>query len=213
MPYEQANRDHDVKWVKATLALRHAPPCVYGAGHAFCAVDEPGCTLPPVQPVAPSDCAAAGSAVQRWCDGYSAAAAALRLFTTQRTPLGKVSALRAALRCLAAIAHVEGRVLSKRCEELASSIDSVVVGDEQRIGESTRELPQVGNNIGADDLVPRLCCLLVQAAVPGLVPQIAYLEDTLPDDVANGEEGYTLVTLRGAISHIQDMAGSMRAGD
>ena len=36
--------------------------------------------------------------------------------------------------------------------------------------------------------------------------QVSYLEATLPDELANGEEGYTLVTLRGAISHVQHMA-------
>jgi hypothetical protein len=201
--------------LQAVLALQHKPPCVYGAGHAFCAADEPGCSL--AQRLAPGDgeAAAVGSAVQRWGDAYAPAAAALRLFAAQRTPLGKVSALRAALRCVAAVVHVEVEAVSEQRRIASAILAAAGGGTQSSAAEGTDPVldPQpavraddVGHGVGADDLIPRLCCLLVQAGVPGLLPQIAYLEETLPDEVANGEEGYTLVTLSGAIGHVRHMA-------
>jgi hypothetical protein len=198
--------------MQATTALRQAPPCTFGAGHTFCAANEPGCSLAQSRSVGGGEPAAPGSAVQRWRDSHAPAVASMHLFSTQRTPLGKVSALRAALRCVAAVAHVEGNAVSerKRTQRAAASgglLPFAASSDGAGRRTSSEDTHgHVGHGVGADDLVPRICCLLVQSGVPGLLPQVAYLEDTLPDDVACGEEGYTLVTLRAAISVVQHMA-------
>lgn len=155
---------------QATAALWHTPPCVYCAGHAFCGVGEPGCILAAAAPDSSAPAPARGTAALLWAQAYAPAAAAMRLFARQRTPLGKVSALRAALRCLAAVAGAECeavRVASIPGGSGGGSESSAAAAAASAVGGQKQQQ----HHIGADELIPRLCCLLVRAGIPGLVPQ------------------------------------------
>ncbi|BES91944.1 Hypothetical protein NTJ_04752 [Nesidiocoris tenuis] len=57
-------------------------------------------------------------------------------------------------------------------------------------------------SMGADDLLPRLCQVLVSSGLPELCLEAAFMETFMPAEKALGEEGYALTTLQSAVAHL-----------
>jgi hypothetical protein len=57
---------------------------------------------------------------------------------------------------------------------------------------------------GADDLLPRLCFVLVQSQIADLPSELALLEECMPTESKNGEDGYALTTFRLAAEGVMD---------
>jgi hypothetical protein len=66
--------------------------------------------------------------------------------------------------------------------------------------------------VGADDLVPRLCFVLVRSRPRRVFAELAYLEECMPVDRSLGEDGYAVVSLRGAVMHVLYLARALGAG-
>jgi hypothetical protein len=91
------------------------------------------------------------------------------------------------------------------------------------------------SSVGADDLMPRLCFVLARAcllcassgasgggggvSVSGgggafrAFAEVCFLEECTPEDRLLGEDGYVLVSLRGALMHVLVLARSLIAQD
>ena len=86
---------------------------------------------------------------------------------------------------------------STESSAVQSAHNETAVGPDERSGKRMA--------VGADDLIPRLCFVLCAAALPDLFSELSFLEHCLPDDVSLGEDGYAVVSLRGAAMHVMSI--------
>ena len=121
--------------------------------------------------------------------------AIVRLLPLQASPLTKVAVLRCCLRAVA----------------VEATLDEPAMGG-GRAPASPPPTKRRATPIGADDLIPRLCFVIAAAATPGLFSDLAYLEHCLPEELSLGEDGYAVVTLRGAAMHVVSLGPSHAGG-
>lgn len=57
-------------------------------------------------------------------------------------------------------------------------------------------------SIGADDLLPRLCQVVVSSGMPSIYAETYFMEAFMPSEKALGEEGYAVTMLQSAIAHL-----------
>lgn len=204
------------EWEAAVQALRPLPPCFWGLGHAYCAPGEPGCeanTLDNASEPRTGAPPGAGSAAAAALAVYAQPLACLRLLGEQSSPSCRAAALRGALQCLTISAAVEAAVAAVGASpgrQASGEEASAVCDDGTAPTASSSSLsplaptppPTPSMGLGADDLVPRLCFALVHCHLRCLPAEVAVLEDTLPPGAAAGQDGYALVSLRGALSHV-----------
>uniref|UniRef100_A0A0A9YUX6 VPS9 domain-containing protein n=3 Tax=Lygus hesperus TaxID=30085 RepID=A0A0A9YUX6_LYGHE len=57
-------------------------------------------------------------------------------------------------------------------------------------------------SMGADDLLPRLCQVLISSSLPEICAEAAFMEMFMPSERALGEEGYALTMLQSSIAHL-----------
>ena len=65
--------------------------------------------------------------------------------------------------------------------------------------------------LGADDLMPRLCFILAVVASASLPTELEYCDACLPEDRRNGEDGYAVVSMHGAVMHVRQLAEAHRS--
>lgn len=203
------------------FCAKHEPGCTLTQSSADCDVNNgdggtggsgsvaspaaSGDVIPPVEPTSSKP----GQAAQAAESCYRAAIECLSFLTQQRSPLTKLGALRA---CLNAINHgaiLESAVMKQQQKQSAAAAAPVVGSPSAPAGESAA-MPATAiarpasppAAVGADDLVPRLCYVLARARIPRVFAELCYLEDCMPSDRALGEDGYSLVSLRGALMHL-----------
>lgn len=270
----------DSEAAEAFRYMRHQPPCVYGLSHAFCAEDEPGCTLHTSvdsNPLHGSMMKFSSNNDEKTPYGHAAALAeityrapieCLHILRKQRSPLTKLGALRT---CLNAVTHgalVERAINAKQQQQsltnkkpvftttttntsnnsiasptkedtaFTSSMLKVEISPSTTTNNLRNKNPQItpitlrtpSNHptelssssspiavgplspvaIGADDLVPRLCFVVARARIYRFFSELAYLEECMPHDRSLGEDGYAVVTLRGAAMHVVYLAKTLK---
>ncbi|XP_014271596.1 uncharacterized protein [Halyomorpha halys] len=57
-------------------------------------------------------------------------------------------------------------------------------------------------SIGADDLLPKLCQVLISSCLPTVCAEAYFMEAFMPSEKALGEEGYAVTMLQSAIAHL-----------
>lgn len=202
----QAYVTADAEWADALLVLQAASPCVFGLRPIYCEYGTPASCAQ--HAALPADTEAIDASVGLFkCVGPSPAARAavlhaqaittLRLLPRQRTPLGKANALRACMQAVTAGSAMECELEDAEKRHRASQ--SVAPGTGVTAGP-----------VGADDMMPRLCFIVAQAGIATMFTELAYLEHCLPQDRTLGEDGYAIVSLRGALMHCLDVAGELR---
>jgi hypothetical protein len=187
-----ARRAHaaaDAQWHAALTALHAAPPCAWGMGHRFCVAGERGCALREAEaplPGAPPPCP--GDAAARAVAAYLQPIACLRLLPSQASPTTRAALIRSALQCMPAAAALEQRL----------PLDAAGGGAPAGAGDGGG----ASSALGADDLLPRLCFVVLAARVCCLPSELAMVEAAMPADAAAGQDGYAVVSLRGALMHV-----------
>ncbi|KAK9504881.1 hypothetical protein O3M35_009053 [Rhynocoris fuscipes] len=61
-------------------------------------------------------------------------------------------------------------------------------------------------SVGADDLLPRLCQVVVSSSLPSICAEATFMETFMPSMKALGEEGYAVTMLQSAIAHLSNSA-------
>uniref|UniRef100_T1I0D4 VPS9 domain-containing protein n=1 Tax=Rhodnius prolixus TaxID=13249 RepID=T1I0D4_RHOPR len=57
-------------------------------------------------------------------------------------------------------------------------------------------------SVGADDLLPRLCQVVVSSSLPSICAEATFMETFMPAARALGEDGYAVTMLQSAIAHL-----------
>jgi hypothetical protein len=207
------------------------PPCAFGLSHAFCSPNEIGCTKSNTSDVIDhlggketSTTTRMNTAADKGDDCYSAAIECLQFLQRQRSPLTKLGALRNCLKAITFSAGIEERLL---LSATAAASASVISGDQQ----SSKHNESMSSSIGADDLMPRICFVMARAFrrtssgsassslsgeqyVSSLLrmrpfAELCFLEECMPQEKLLGEDGYTLVSVRGALMHVVMLGKSL----
>jgi len=207
------------------------PPCAFGLSHAFCGPNEIGCTksktseeIDHLGGAETSSTTIINTAADKGDECYSAAIECLQFLQQQRSPLTKLGALRNCLKAITFSAGIEERLL---LSATAAASASVVSGDQQ----SSKQNESMSSSIGADDLMPRICFVMARAfrrtssgsassSLSGAqyvfsllrmrpFAELCFLEECMPQEKLLGEDGYTLVSVRGALMHVVMLGKSL----
>jgi hypothetical protein len=189
------------------LKMSTQPPCAFGLSHAFCGQNEASCTRSREKGTELDTIPVSKNAAEKAEECYSAAIECLHFLQQQRSPLTKLGALRNCLKAITFSAAIEERLGGSQSLDMAQSSSSV----------------------GADDLMPRICFVIARACrrTSALISQssnstdfnvalrmrpfaeLCYLEECMPQDKLLGEDGYTLVSVRGALMHVVMLGKSL----
>jgi hypothetical protein len=190
------------------LKMSTQPPCAFGLSHAFCGQNEASCTRSREKGTELDTIPVSKNAAEKAEECYSAAIECLHFLQQQRSPLTKLGALRNCLKAITFSAAIEERLGGSQSLDMAQSSSSV----------------------GADDLMPRICFVMARACRrknADVISQsnnstdlnlalrmrpfaeLCYLEECMPQDKLLGEDGYTLVSVRGALMHVVMLGKSL----
>ena len=221
--------DDDVRWDGCLPSMTSLPPCAWGLPHTFCGRQEPGCSQSSAGENLSTTGTAAGEgldsesasvlrkgrvpgdggAAGRACVLYSQSIDCLRLLPGQASPHTRASLLRATLQCLTVAAALEKQLLTPPPAGSSPASSSSSSSPASSCGLPSPHSGDHGLGLGADDLMPRLCFALVQSGVSRLPSEVAAVEDTLPPSAGAGQDGYALVSVRGAIQHVLAKASEL----
>ena len=233
--FRRAHMEADARWHAAASAVSELPPCAFGAGHAFCRGGG-GCNAAASEAAAAAYAPAIACALMLFCvqrtpmGQLSALRACIRAVAYVAGVEG--AAVNRRRKHVAAMADTDVANATRRMLDAdvdgrgvhsdgkgtspVSTLQLTPVVPRHRLHSppgsallnSADDAMAVPKGVGADDLLPRLCFVLARASplIPHAPSTASFLEATVPEERAAGEDGYAVVSLRGAMTHVLSVA-------